>query len=130
MLRKALGQQSWAVVSDWEIRQGGVSYTIDTVNAWKARHPRSLLFWIMGSDQWDLLPSWKSPEMLRRRTRFLVFPRPDRPRGRLGFQMKEISLRIDISATTIRNRIHKGLPVDGLVPLPVEALIRKHRWYR
>jgi len=130
MLRKGLQGQGWAEVSDWEIRQGGVSYTVDTVRAWTRRYPRASLFWIMGSDQWKLLPSWKQPRELREHLEFLVFPRPHSPRPRRGFRMQAIPRRLDISATELRQRLRKRLPVTGLVLPAVETLIRKGRWYR
>lgn len=130
MLRHGLKGQRWAEVSDEEIRGGGISYTIDTVRAWSPRAPRQRLFWIMGSDQWALLPSWKSPGELRKRLHFLVFPRPERPRPRPGFTMSEIPLRIDLSATEIRQRIRKRLPLAGLLLPAVESLVRNNRWYR
>lgn len=130
MLRRGLRGQGWAEVSDWEIRHGGVSYTVDTVRAWESRYPRSSFFWIMGSDQWDLLPSWKEPQELRKKLGFLVFPRPQPPRPRRGFRMMEIPLRIDISATGIRERVRKRLSIDGLVFPSVRLLIQKKRWYR
>lgn len=130
MLRQGLQGQHWAEVSDWEIRQGGVSYTVDTIRAWQKKHPGASLHWIMGSDQWNLLPSWKEPQELRKKLRFLVFPRPDSPRPRRGFQMREIPFRLDISATQIRKRILKRLPLTGFVLPSVERLIQKNRWYR
>jgi nicotinate-nucleotide adenylyltransferase len=130
MLRQGLKGQGWAAVSDWEIKKGGISYTVDTLRAIQKHHPRASFFWIMGSDQWDLLPSWKEPHELRRKLQFLVFPRPQSPRSRRGFRMKQIPLRLDISATEVRRRIQRQLPITGLVPPAVETLIRKHRWYR
>ena len=130
MLRQGLKGLGWAVVSDWEIKKGGVSYTVDTLRAMQKHHPKASFFWIMGSDQWDLLPSWKEPHELRRKLQFLVFPRPQSPRPRGGFRMREIPLRLDISATEVRRRIQRQLPITGLVSPAVETLIRKHRWYR
>ena len=130
MLKQGLRGQAWAEVSDWEIRRGGVSYTVDTVNAMARKFPGRDLIWIMGSDQWRLLPAWKDPKELGRKLRFLVFPRPQRPRARRGFCMREIPLRLDISATEIRKRIRKAKTIEGLVLPPVEALIRRQRWYR
>jgi len=130
MLRQGLKGQGWAVVSDWEIKKGGVSYTVDTLRAMQKRHPQSSFFWIMGSDQWELLPSWKEPHELRRNLAFLVFSRPQSLRSRRGFRMKQIPLRFDVSATEVRRRIQQQLSITGLVPPAVETLIHKHRWYR
>ena len=130
MLRQGLKGQVWAEVSDWEIRQGGVSYTVDTVRFWSRRDPSASLFWIMGSDQWESLSSWRKPEELCRMLCFLVFPRPHPPRVRRGFRMQEIPLRLDISATEIRKRTLRKLSITGLVLPVVERLMQKNRWYR
>lgn len=130
MLRQGLKEQGWAEVSNWEIQRGGVSYTVDTLQAMQKRHPGASFFWIMGSDQWDLLPSWKEPQALRKKLRFLVFPRPQIPRSRRGFRMRKIPMRLDISATEVRRRIRENLPITGMVLPTVETLIRKNRWYR
>lgn len=130
MLRSGLRGQLWAKISNWEIRREKISYTVDTLRAWVRRYPQAVFFWIMGSDQWEALPSWKDPQELRRWLRFLVFPRPEKPRPRRGFWMREIPLRIDISATEIRVRLGKKLPIQGFVLPAVEKAIRRKRWYR
>ena len=130
MLRGGLRGLGWARIWDGEIRQRGLSYTVDTVRYWCQARPGSVLFWILGSDQWKLLPSWKEPSALARHLHFLVFPRPQSPRPRRGYRMSEIPLRLDISATEIRRRLHQRLPVSGMVLPPVERLLGRKRWYR
>lgn len=130
MLRCGLRDQPWAEVWDGEIHQGGISYTIDTVRVWQRKLSEARLGWIMGSDQWEVLTSWKEPKELAQRLHFFVFPRPTKPRPRKGFRMSEIPLRIDISATEVRNRIQRGLSVEGLMLPCVERLIRRNGWYR
>lgn len=129
MLQRGLRGQVWARLSDWEIRRKTVSYTVDTAKEWAQRYPKAVLFWIMGSDQWEALASWKEPQQLRRRLRFLVFPRPQKPRLRRLLD-EEIPVRIDISATDIRERLHKKQSIHGMVLPEVEKAIRQKRWYR
>ncbi|NCZ96084.1 nicotinate (nicotinamide) nucleotide adenylyltransferase, partial [bacterium] len=74
--------------------------------------------------------AWKNPRELARQLFFLVFPRSAPPRPRRGFRMKEISLRIDISATEIRERIRKKLSIEGLVLPSVERAIWRRELYR
>jgi len=130
MLQRGLRGQVWARLSDWEIRRKTVSYTVDTAKEWARRFPKAVLFWIMGSDQWEVLASWKEPQQLRRRLRFLVFPRPKKARPRRGFWMREIPVRIDISATDIRERLRKKQSIHGMVLPEVEKALRQKRWYR
>ena len=129
MLRSGLRGQTWAKVWDGEIRAQGISYTEDTVHRLSREYPRKAWYWILGSDQWRLLPSWKNPEHLKRSLHFLVFPRPESPRSRRGFRMNEIPLRIDISATEIRHRLQMKLSVTGLVMPVVERLLLRRGWY-
>src|SRR6185503_19834502 len=56
MLRLALAGETNYEVDDQEIRRGGPSYTIDTVRAYRQRHPKSTLFYIVGADHVPLLP--------------------------------------------------------------------------
>jgi len=44
--------------------------------------------------------------------------------------MKPVSLRIDLSASEIRERIKNGLPIKGMVFPEVEKMIKKNRIYR
>lgn len=129
MLRSGLRGQDWASVWDGEIRSKGISYTVETVRRLLREFPGKAFYWILGSDQWRLLSSWRNPEELKRNLHFLVFPRPERPRLRRGFRMSEIPLRLDISATEIRRRLQKKLPVTGLVLPSVERLLYRRRWY-
>ncbi|CAN5357216.1 nicotinate-nucleotide adenylyltransferase [soil metagenome] len=42
-----------------EVDREGPSYAIDTVIALRERHPRACLAWLMGSDQFVNLPTWR-----------------------------------------------------------------------
>jgi nicotinic acid mononucleotide adenylyltransferase len=44
--------------------------------------------------------------------------------------MREIPVRIDISATDIRERLQGKLSIHGMVLPEVENTIRRKRWYR
>src|SRR6185503_11785142 len=48
MLRLALVGKSNYEIDDQEVRRGGVSFTIETVRAYKARFPNSELFYLLG----------------------------------------------------------------------------------
>jgi len=129
MLRHGLRGQRWARIWGGEIRSQGISYTVETVRKLTQKLPGKGFYWILGSDQWRLLPSWKHPEELKRNLHFLVFPRPERPKPRRGFRMNEIPLRLDISATGIRRRLQRKLPITGLVLPAVERLLLREGWY-
>lgn len=55
-------------VSDWEIRQGGKSYTIDTVNMLEQTYPGAAVYLCVGSDMLTTFTEWRSWRELLRRT--------------------------------------------------------------
>ncbi|MCX6946789.1 MAG: nicotinate (nicotinamide) nucleotide adenylyltransferase [Verrucomicrobia bacterium] len=129
-LKQGLLGQRWAKVSNWEIGRSGISYSIDTAAHWREMAPAAKLFWIMGSDQWSVLPDWKDFRKLARWVHFLVFPRPERPKARRGISMSVLPCRFDVSSTEIRQRVHRRLSIGGLVPARIEGAIEKSRYYR
>tara|TARA_B100001248_G_C27399874_1_gene469225 strand:- start:4116 stop:4691 length:576 start_codon:yes stop_codon:yes gene_type:complete len=112
-------------VMDWEIQQGGKSYTLNTVKHLKALWPEDKLYWVIGDDQWHTLPQWHGIEELAKLISFIVVGAteglsedPKVP----GLKFYKVSPRVlDISATEIRNRLEKNLSVDLF--LPPKALI-------
>ena len=129
-LKKGLSGQKWAQVSDWEIKQSGVSFSVDTAAYWKKKGPQAALFGSLGSDQWNLLPQWKDFRRLARWVHFLVFPRPENPKPRRGIRMTILPVRFDLSSTEIRQRVLRGLSVRGLVLEDLEKCICESRSYR
>jgi len=51
-------------VSDVEVRRPGPSYSIDTLEALAGEWPGARLFFLMGSDTFLDLPTWRTPERL------------------------------------------------------------------
>ena len=86
---------------DFEIRRGGVSYSIDTVRAVRERHPDAELFFIIGEDNVPDIPRWKESDELVRLVNFVPFPRTPE------------------SSTEVRRRLASGEPISDLVPHPV-----------
>jgi nicotinate-nucleotide adenylyltransferase len=129
-LKKGILGEKWAQVSDWEIKRTGVSYSVDTAAYWKMQVPNGDLFWIMGSDQWRVLPQWKDFRRLARWVHFLVFPRPETPKPRRGIHMTILPVRFDVSSTEIRQRVIRGLSIRGLVLEGLEKSISESRSYR
>jgi nicotinate-nucleotide adenylyltransferase len=51
-------------ISDVEVRRTGPSYSIDTLEALAGEWPGTRLFFLMGSDTFLDLPTWRTPERL------------------------------------------------------------------
>jgi nicotinate-nucleotide adenylyltransferase len=129
-LRAGLKGDSWAKVSPWEVDRQGPSYSFEAARHWKTLEPKGELYWILGSDQWSTLPRWKNYRELGGLVKFLVFPRPEVAQPLARMKMQSIPLRLDISATEIRKRVHGRLSIRGLVLPGVEKSLRRSRVYR
>jgi nicotinate-nucleotide adenylyltransferase len=133
MLRRSLAGQSHTEVHDDELSRGGISYSIDTVNAFKARHPGAELFWLIGADHVPTLTQWRDAEALAQAVTFVVIPRPGQPQASLPSPWRLRHLRgwpLGVSSSEIRDRIHRGLPFAHLVPDGAADIIASEGLYR
>jgi len=140
-------------VDDREIRRGGPSYTVLTLESLRAEHAERALCLLLGMDAFEDIESWHQWKRLPQLANFIVIARPgwempaagDLPawaRDRLVRTPDEIARSSagkiifqpatpqDISATSVRAAIAGGEPVDGLLPPAVIDYIRRHRLYR
>ena len=66
MLRAACEWDQRFEIDDYELKKGGVSYTIDSVRHFRNQYPDDELYWIIGGDQLPLLHQWKEIAELSR----------------------------------------------------------------
>ena len=62
LLDLAVQDLPYAVVEDLELRRDGVSYTVDTVKALRAKYPDDELFLCVGTDMFLSFDSWYHPQ--------------------------------------------------------------------
>ena len=133
MLRLATAGEPRFQVDTCEIERGGTSYAVDTVKAYLARQPECQLHWIIGADQFELLPQWRSIEEIAALLTFIVLRRPGHSIG--GSVLADLRfLEIDAplmphSSTEIRERLAAGRSTEGFLPPAVEAFISSHGLY-
>ena len=108
-LKKALSHFPYFRVSDCEIRRKGVSYTVDTLKAFRRKFgTEARLFFLCGADTLKNLSRWKSLKEVLKLCRFVVMSRPgtkvkDLPEGVFYLPFDALS----ISATEIRRKRSK-----------------------
>ena len=142
MLRLATEGEPRFSVSDFELRKGGISYTVDTLRAWHRKEPDTDLLFIAGMDSLLTLHAWREPLEIVRLCKFITFRRPGFPfpspeelklppdiARELLAQVIDGPL-VDVSSSDIRERAAKGKALDGLVPHPVATYIASHALYR
>lgn len=124
-----------------EIERGGLSFTVDTVDAYRRQWPAAELHLLLGDDAVAGLPRWREPERLLSMVRLVVLTRtvetalatgtPDSPaidqwllaRGLPHPVRRLATRRIDVSSTEIRARVGDGRSLRGFTPDAVAAYI-------
>jgi len=120
-----------AKIETWEIQQGGVSYTFDTVNYLRNRHPDDDLFLIIGADQLDNFTQWKKAEELLKSLHLIVFPREGYGKSTPeGIPFTLISdFKMNISSSLIRENLNsQSIPHELLTP-EITKYIQQHHLY-
>jgi len=142
MVKLAVGPYPYFQVSRIEIDRSGPSYTVDTIRELKSQSDVEIeIFFILGWDSLNQLPRWHKASDLVKTCQLVAIPRPGSNPPDFTALEKEISgisrsvilldtPQIDISATDIRERSARGLPLTGLVSEAVEKYIREKGLYR
>ena len=127
MLNAALDREEVFSASRLEIDRPPPSYSVDTVEQLRAARPNTEFFFLIGEDNLPQLPSWHRFDELSRLVQFVVL---DRSGATLEGRYQVVRRKIDISATTIRNRVAGGQSIRYLVPEAVEQIIRRENLYQ
>ncbi len=143
MLRLACAERDDFCVSTIEIDRGGISYTVDTLQAIAEQRPESELFLLMGADSLADLPRWHRPEAICRVATPLVVHRAEAPAP--DFQVLRhlvaderlvaISQHLvempptPISSSQIRRQVASGEPWQEAVPNQVADYITEQQLY-
>jgi nicotinate-nucleotide adenylyltransferase len=139
-------------VDDREIRRGGPSYTVLTLESLRQEFGARPLSLLLGLDAFGGIESWHQWRRLPELAHFVVMTRPGWPlpapaampawardrvtaaagdlaragAGKIYFQAVTPQ---DISATRIREALARGEPVDGLLPPAVHEYLHANRIY-
>jgi nicotinate-nucleotide adenylyltransferase len=127
MVRAAIAGEPCFECDDSEVHRAGPSFTVETLEAWKARAPGDELFYFIGQDNVADLPKWRRHGDLLRLARFVVF---ERSAEAPPHEFDRVSRRVDISSTEVRKRVAEGRSIRYLVPDAVRAMIDAHRLYQ
>ena len=143
MVRLATRGEDRIEPCDIEIARGGPSYTVDTLEELRRRHPGAALSFIIGADSVGELPRWRDAPRILELAEILTVPRPGASarftpelfpgvppeilerceRNRLDVEP------VAVASRDIRRAVARGEPIDDVVPPAVAAYIRAHRLY-
>lgn len=134
MVRCAVGDDLRFEVSEVEIQRGGLSYTVDTLEALAGENPGATFFLILGMDAFSGLDRWKSPDRIRELATIAVLSREETGREAEISSMEGVTLvgmrRIDVSSSEVRGRLRDGKAIKGFVTESVERYITTADLYR
>lgn len=120
------------ISSDIEIKRGGISYTIDTINELNEKFNYSDRFGIIfGDDLITGLKKWKDIDEINKIADLICLKRNYKIEIKSDYNIRYFENRIiEISSTEIRERIKKKLSVDFLLPDAVRKYIYKRGLYK
>lgn len=145
MIAAAIADNPAFVLSRAEVDRPGPSYAVDTLEALaaeaRAAGGRPDLVFILSSEAYAGLPTWRRPERILELCRMAVVPRPGADpvdpvaMARLVPGADRRTIVIDgptlaVSGSTIRARVAAGRSIRYLVPDAVIAYIDDHGLYR
>jgi nicotinate-nucleotide adenylyltransferase len=119
---------------DDEIRRGGVTYTIDTVEHLRSQVADVEIFLIIGEDAARSFDTWHRYEELAQLSNLVVVNRSSSgtaltsPAGTTRCTHVTIP-SMDISSSDVRRRVRDGECIDFLVRRPVRRVIEKSNLY-
>ena len=134
LVQIALVGEERLVASDLEIRRGGKSYTLLTLQELHSEYPDAEISIVLGSDMLADLPNWHRPEEVLKLANVLCVPRIGRNENdgeaarmlseRYNARIRLLSAKADmISSTEIRKKLLEGLPLDGWMPDAAEQAL-------
>jgi nicotinate-nucleotide adenylyltransferase len=121
------------VVSDFEAKRSGPSFTVETLESLAERYPGEVLRLLIGADNLEEFLLWRQPERLLQLADLLVFPRGEAPvelapelRGRATIVA---GFACSAASTGVRAALAAGRRPAGLLPPTVLAYIARHGLY-
>jgi nicotinate-nucleotide adenylyltransferase len=155
MVRVSIADHPRFAVSDLELRRPGPSYTVDTLEALAAAG--DALFYLVGSETFLDLLTWREPRRIAQLARLVVIPRAgsvfDTESAAAQKVLREIGIEggfvhatggsppargvlvvhatsLPLSASDLRRRVREGRSLAYRMPPAAIAYIRAHGLYR
>ena len=143
MCRLAFADRPGIVVDDREVRRSGPSFTVDTLQELATEAPGRALFFLIGSDNLRLLPTWRDHHRLLALCTVVTYPRAGHsisattlrgldltPAEREGLLAHVLPGPADaVAASDLRRRWRRGERNLAEIPAAVRSYIEAHALY-
>lgn len=135
MLRLAIVDRPALKLCLFEVEQGGIAYTVETMRMLTTTSPEVSFYFIMGMDSVNGFSRWKEPDVLLTLCQFIVFDRPDvmpipSPYTSILLKHRFSTFKSTISSTELRKIIAQNGEIGYYVPRAVEIYLCEHKLYR
>jgi len=119
---------------DREIRRGGPTFTVDTLEEILAEQPNTEIFLIVGADTAERLETWHRASDVVRLSTIVIVNRDNSTNAAPGFlrdaRVLNVTMNpVDVSSSGIRDDVARGESIDSSTSLSVASLIRDHSLY-
>lgn len=141
MTQIAINNYEWAVLSDMEIKRGGITYTYDTLMEIRSINPAIKIYFIIGADSLTNIEKWFRYKDVLSLCTLLVANREgeekdivtmgDMLKAKYDFcNIQYISMEaFDASSTEIREDVGKGIMPYNVLPEGIPEYIKENKLY-
>lgn len=142
MLKLACEDKKNLEISRIEIDQPKQFYAYETLDELKKQYPNYELVFIIGTDSFKTLDTWKNLDYLLTTYSFLIYPRDNDNFNEILKNNKilqkystnitylDTNIISDLSSTKIRNLIKSSCNTDNLIPKKVVEYIKQKKLYK
>lgn len=130
MVRLAIQDNPLFQIETIEMERGGINYTYDTMQYLKQKHHDSEIYFIIGADMIENLPTWYRIDEL---VQLVTFVGLNRAGYKTDTSYKMLQLTIPdmtLSSSMVRERIINKQSIRYLVPIAVQHYIEEKRLYQ
>ena len=119
---------------DREIRRGGPTFTVDTLEEILAEQPNTEIFLIVGADTAERLETWHRASDVVRLSTIVIVNRDNSTNAAPGFlrdaRVLNVTMNpVDVSSSGIRDAVARGESIESLTSSSVASIIRDHSLY-
>lgn len=134
MVRAMVDGHEGLGVDDREIRRGGLTYTVDTLEDLAKEQPETDVFLIVGQDTANRMSTWHRYEEVLALSTLVIVNRAENsaqdPEMLSGARVQNVSMpMVDVSSTRIRAAVASGESIIGLTSDEVVSVIRQRGLY-
>ncbi len=133
MTRVALAAVASVSVEELEVRRGGPSWTVETLDSLRASHPGDDWRLVMGADSIRGFDRWRDAAKILMNSRPIVFSRAQQGVEGMVAQADPVIVTdfvVAVSSSDIRKRLLTGERENLQLPQPVLKYILRHDLYR